>query len=187
MATIITHALVAVAVVGALGPRRPRTGLFVAGMALAMAPDLDVLGFPLGIEYSAPWGHRGLTHSLLFALLIGSLSALVLCRSPTGAGPPANPRGQCAHLALILSVCMASHGLLDMLTNGGLGVALFAPFDPGRMFFAVNPLQVSPIGFHGWSLERTWAIARSELLWVGLPALAVAVTIRLMRRRVFGR
>jgi inner membrane protein len=28
-------------------------------VALAMLPDLDVIGFALGVQYGDPWGHRG--------------------------------------------------------------------------------------------------------------------------------
>jgi inner membrane protein len=36
--------------------------------------------------------------------------------------------------------------LLDMLTNGGLGIAVFSPFSRERFFFPVQPIPVSPIG-----------------------------------------
>ena len=49
---------------------RASRGRLVASMALfsalALLPDADVIAFKLGIPYSAPWGHRGATHSLLF-------------------------------------------------------------------------------------------------------------------------
>jgi inner membrane protein len=41
-----------------------------------MLPDLDVVTFKLGIPYASPWGHRGISHSLLLALL----AALLLSR-----------------------------------------------------------------------------------------------------------
>jgi hypothetical protein len=40
----------------------------------------------------------------------------------------------------------ASHGLLDAMTDGGLGVAFFSPFDKHRYFFPWTPIRVSPIG-----------------------------------------
>jgi membrane-bound metal-dependent hydrolase YbcI (DUF457 family) len=33
-----------------------------------------------------------------------------------------------------------------MLTDGGLGIAVFAPFSSHRFFFPVQPIPVSPIG-----------------------------------------
>ncbi len=48
---------------------------------------------------------------------------------------------------VFIFVATASHGLLDMFTNGGLGVALFWPFTDARYFFPVRMIDVSPIGF----------------------------------------
>ena len=47
------------------------------GVLCAVLPDIDVVGFGYGIQYGDLWGHRGLTHSLVFAaLLAASLVAL---------------------------------------------------------------------------------------------------------------
>src|SRR6266540_4876570 len=35
------------------------------------------------------------------------------------------------------------HGFFDAMTNGGLGVAFFAPFDSRRYFLAFRPLEVA--------------------------------------------
>ena len=43
-------------------------------------PDLDVIGFRFGIHYGDFWGHRGFTHSLVFAALLASVVALVMTR-----------------------------------------------------------------------------------------------------------
>ena len=53
-----------------------------------------------------------------------------------------------------------SHGLVDMLTNGGLGVALLAPFDNGRYFFPFRPIEVSPLGIANFL--PTWARSYDE-------------------------
>jgi hypothetical protein len=41
------------------------------GGLMAMLPDLDVIGFALGVRYGDPWGHRGAAHSLLAILEVG--------------------------------------------------------------------------------------------------------------------
>jgi hypothetical protein len=51
--------------------RQPRWPVAAAWSALALLPDADVIGFPLGIHYEAPLGHRGATHSIVFALAAG--------------------------------------------------------------------------------------------------------------------
>ena len=45
--------------------------------ALAMLPDADVLGVALGLPDAGPLGHRGFTHSLLFALVVAVGAALL--------------------------------------------------------------------------------------------------------------
>jgi inner membrane protein len=36
----------------------------------SILPDIDSIGFHLGIPYSSFWGHRGITHSLTFAAIL---------------------------------------------------------------------------------------------------------------------
>ena len=109
-----------------------------AGLAvLAMLPDIDVIGFALGVPYGAPFGHRGASHSLSVALLTGACAGFLLSRG--GARPWAR--------ALPLAIAVAlSHGLLDAMTDGGLGVALLWPFTAARFFLPWNPIPVAPIG-----------------------------------------
>jgi inner membrane protein len=65
----------------------------------------------------------------------------------------------------LLFLLIASHGILDGFTNGGLGVAYFAPFDNQRYFFPWQPIEVSPIGLSFMSIDGLWTLA-SEVLWV---------------------
>ena len=70
----------------------------------------------------------------------------------------------------------ASHGFLDAMTDGGLGVAFFSPFDDTRYFLPLTPIRVSPIGISRFFTARGFAVIRSELLWIWLPtALLIAV------------
>jgi inner membrane protein len=103
----------------------------VAFSAASLLPDADVLAFKLGIPYAAPFGHRGATHSFAFALLCG----LVIWAASRRRG-----------LAGLVALTVASHPLLDALTDGGLGVALLFPLSPERFFFPWRPLPVAPIG-----------------------------------------
>src|SRR5262245_51013946 len=104
--------------------------------ALSMLPDVDVIGFKLGVRYADPWGHRGASHSLFAAALV-ALACAALARLVRA--PP-------ARVAAFAFVTVASHGLLDALTNGGLGVALLWPFDLTRYFAPWRPIPVAPIG-----------------------------------------
>ena len=84
-------------------------------------------------------------------------------------------------LLLYFFLATVSHGLLDALTNGGLGVAFFSPFDTTRYFFPFRPIQVSPIGAHFFS-ARGISVVQSELLWVWLPCVAFAIVAFSFRR-----
>ena len=45
-----------------------------------------------------------------------------------------------------LPLVAVSHGMLDTLTDGGLGIALFWPFSNRRYFVPWTPIPVAPIG-----------------------------------------
>jgi inner membrane protein len=118
---------------------RPPVRAMAWAVLLAVAaglPDIDVIAFSLGIPYHAPFGHRGALHSIAFAALCGALAALA-------ARPLHLPA---ARLGLTLGLVVATHGLLDTLTDGGLGVALLWPFSDARYFAPWRPIPVAPIG-----------------------------------------
>jgi inner membrane protein len=125
-------------------------------------------------------GHRGLTHSLAFAAV---LSAAVVAIAFPGAAAGPVPRWQ---LWLYLFLATASHGVLDALTNGGLGVAFFAPFENGRYFFPFTPIEVSPISVRAFFTARGARVMASELVWVWVPSLVLAAAVLWLRRRGLG-
>ena len=55
---------------------------------------------------------------------------------------------------LYFFLATASHGLLDAMTDGGLGVAFFSPFDNRRYFLPWTPIRVSPIGIEPFFTAR---------------------------------
>jgi len=107
---------------------RVRVAIWGLGALCAVAPDLDVVvTFLFGIPYSHMLGHRGLSHSLLVAAMLATLVTAVARRNL--AESPGT-----AKLWLFFFLATASHALLDSMTNGGLGVAFFAPFFDTRYF-----------------------------------------------------
>ena len=68
------------------------------------------------------------------------------------------------------------------MTNGGLGVAFFAPFDNRRYFLPLRPLEVSPIGTYGFFGPRGVAVLKTELAWVWLPCLALGFAATIARK-----
>ncbi|HNE29328.1 MAG TPA: metal-dependent hydrolase, partial [Saprospiraceae bacterium] len=138
----------------------------------AFAPDLDVMAFHFGIPYQSQWGHRGWTHSAVFTLLLGCLSGLALFR-----------KADSRHLiALWCALSALSHPLLDMMTTGGLGCAIWWPFDDMRYFLPFRPIRVSPLGagafFSQWGLR----VLESEAIWIGLPAIGLVLASKLVHK-----
>jgi inner membrane protein len=174
MPTALTHALVGGALALAAPPDVPRGRVAVVAASLAVLPDLDVAAFALGIPYRDLLGHRGLSHSLLFAALCGIAAAWLLF--------PRLPRRRRWGLAGLFVLATASHGVLDACTDGGLGVAFFAPFSSRRSFLPWRPLVVSPIGVSAFFAGHAAPVLASELRWVWLPTLALVAAVVLWRR-----
>ena len=173
MPTIVTHAAVPLALRLGFGGKAISTRLAACGMIASMLPDLDVIGMRFGIAYGSDYGHRGFTHSLVFAALVALAGACFHRRLRSG------------FLAafLFLFAAMASHGVLDTFTNGGRGVALFWPWTGERYFAPVRPIEVSPLSLRGLLSPRGAHVLQSELIWVWLPALVAGVALLAARRR----
>jgi inner membrane protein len=162
MPSIFTHAAVALSIGCCFYPKVPKRALAV-GAVCSMIPDLDVIGFGFGVHYGDFLGHRGFTHSLVFASLLAGAASLLFQRRGSGG----------ASLLLIwvyLCLATASHGFLDAMTDGGLGVAFFAPFDNTRYFFPWTPVRVAPIGLFRFFSMRGLSVFASELVWIWIPA-----------------
>ena len=173
MASLLTHAAVGIALGQAATPKLRQRPIFWAVTVLcSILPDFDVIGFPFGVRYGDLWGHRGMTHSLLFAAVAAGVFALAL-------EDKAHERWKLGGLLFLIT---ASHGVLDALTNGGLGVAFFSPFDQRRYFFPWRPILVSPMGARALFSWRALQVMQHEL-WVWGPALALSVAMWAIRNR----
>ncbi|MBX2892351.1 MAG: metal-dependent hydrolase [Saprospiraceae bacterium] len=176
MASIFGHIAASTAMGFAFFPKQVRPAVLLLTGFCAFAPDLDVLAFRFGIPYDSEWGHRGWTHSVFFGMLFGVLVAglfSLLC---------SRQRFEW-ELFLWCVLSAISHPLLDMLTNGGRGCALWWPLSTERLFFSFRPIQVSPISV--WDFIGRWGIMvlLSELVWIGVPCLLLVASARLGRRK----
>ena len=174
MPTVFSHAAVPLALGLGLGRATIPRRLLVAGVVAAVVPDLDVVTFQFGIPYSADLGHRGFSHSLFFAALVGLAGAAG--HRFLGAGV--------ARAFLFLFAATASHGVLDAFTNGGLGVAFLWPWS-GERFWAPDALRVveaSPISVARFLSARGLTVLGSELRWIWPPALAIGLILFGLRR-----
>src|SRR5436309_13624828 len=161
MCSVLTHPVVPIALSTVFPQEALSPTVLLVGATCSVIPDLDVIGRKFGIKSNHMLGHRGLTHSIAFAAVLGAMLTYALFRT--------------SHLDpgmvfLFLFVSTLSHGFLDMLTNGGQGVALWSPFSKARYFFPWRPIEVSPIGVRRFFSRRGVQIMRSEFRWVWLPA-----------------
>lgn len=163
MASAFSHAFAAVTIGSAYPKNSLSTKCFWLAAISAILPDADVIAFSYGIPYEHVLGHRGITHSLFFALMWGWLMAEVFF--------PEFKRGSKSwwRMLIYITICTASHGVFDAITNGGMGVAFFAPFENSRYFFPWRPILVSPLGaanfFSDWGLQ----VIKAELLYIWFP------------------
>jgi inner membrane protein len=170
MPTILSHAIAAAAVGHAYPERRLPARFWIWTAVCSMLPDADVIGFAYGVRYADMLGHRGLSHSFFFAAVVGLIVAAMY-----------GERRRWPWLAAYFAAVTASHALLDALTDGGLGVALFAPFSNERYFFPWRPIEVSPIGPRFFS-DRGLSVLMSELQWIWIPSAALVVLTTLGRK-----
>jgi inner membrane protein len=178
VASVFSHAVAALGIGACFyTPRIPKR-VWAVGALCSVVLDFDVIGFHYGIHYGDFWGHRGFTHSLIFAALEAAIALIVAFRR----GLPSISR---ISLWIYFFLAAASHGLLDAMTDGGLGVAFFAPFDNRRHFLPWTPVRVSPIGMERFFTARGLAVIQTELLWIWLPAWLLAVSAWIIRRRHF--
>lgn len=179
MASIFGHALAAYTI-GKVGNLKLNpTKLSLLLIVCAVIPDADVIMFNFGYAYEHPLGHRGFSHSILFAFLLAFLVRMIFYRkvrlfSRTG-----------IVLYILFLLATLSHSLLDACTNGGRGVGFFIPFDNARYFFPWRPILVSPLGagnfFSKWGLQ----VLQNEFIYIGIPCLIlIAFAILLKRKNV---
>ncbi|AKQ44762.1 hypothetical protein TH63_02600 [Rufibacter radiotolerans] len=177
MASAFAHALVAVALGKGANLKGKTFKLLGLGAFCTVFPDADVVMFKFGVPYEHFLGHRGFSHSLVFALLLGLLVTFLFYRRTSLFSASG------FKYVLFFFLCTASHPLLDAMTSGGLGVAIFSPFDNTRYFLPWRPIQVSPIGVKNFFSSRGVAVLKSEFLWVGLPCMVYLLLVYLVRQR----
>ncbi len=177
MASAFAHVFAAASLGAAITPGRWLPRVLVVAIVCSLLPDADVFGFALGIKYGDLLGHRGLSHGLAFAAVTAGIAAPLCFRGPAW-------RGLRIRIGVFLFVIVASHGLFDAMTNGGLGVAFFSPFDDTRYFLPYRPVEVSPIGIRSFFTARALPLLWTELVWIGLPWSGLTLVVWHVMRRV---
>lgn len=166
--TILSHPAVPLAIGLGLGSRIISRRLLLAGVAASIIPDIDVYLE----QITSSIGHRGHTHTLLFALL-GAACAAAIARSLRA--PPLTA-------FWFIAIAAASHGLLDAFTTGGGGISFFWPLTDQTYFMPWRVIEVAPMGVRPFFSERGVTVILSVLKWIWLPAVTVALALYTLRR-----
>ena len=169
MASIFGHAIVGYTVSKIISNNNSKL-LLVLAIASTILPDIDVLTFNFDIPYEAPFGHRGFTHSIFFAMLWATLVIFVFAKFNR------------VTWWLVMFLSTISHGILDAMTSGGRGVGIFIPFHNERYFFPFREIIVSPIGIERFFSERGIRVIFSELKYVFLPCFLILVLFYFIRK-----
>lgn len=150
---------------------------WILSAVCSMLPDIDVVGFYFGVHYGDMLGHRGFFHSLTFALLAGFLVVTI--------GFPAISRftRKWWSLVFFFFFVTATHGLLDSMTDKGMGVAFFSPFDDTRYFMPWRPIFASPMRISRFFSRMGFEVLFAEVIWVWLPLLLFVLVMRWRQRR----
>jgi inner membrane protein len=159
VATVFTHA--ALPLIVARGSTLSRRERLVCAV-LACVADLDLLGVAFDVRPGDPWGHRGATHSLAFALVLAAPACVAWRRSWRW-----------------FVLAAMSHPLIDLLSEFESGVALLAPWAE-RLHFVIRPVPALPLGVPEFFSPIGALVLLNEVLFVLAP---VALAVALLRAR----
>ncbi len=172
MPSIFSHSIFGL-VISRLKVQTTKKNLFYFCIILCtIVPDFDVISFYFKIPYSAPFGHRGFSHSILFAIFF-SISISILFEKNILS------KNFLIYVLIFFSATI-SHGIFDAMTNGGLGVCFFCPFESKRYFFEFRPIQVSPIGKNFFS-KKGLEVILSELIWIWIPSFLFIALVEIFK------
>ena len=180
MASAFGHACAALTIGKVYTGKKLPVLFWVLTIICSIIPDADVIGFKFHIAYESTFGHRGFTHSILFALIMGFIATWIFIRLTTTID-----RKQIWRFVIYFFLVTLSHPLLDACTTGGLGVAFFSPFSNQRYFFPAffRRIKVSPIEVHSFFSDWGLRVLLSEFLWIGLPSLAILAITYFIRKK----
>lgn len=168
MASFIGHSILGYGI-GKLGSVNNSSKTILLCIVCVLIPDIDALGFFMHLRYSSVFGHRGLTHSILFAGLFPLAILFLFYRNNS------LNKKQKFRLYLLFFIATVSHCAVDGLTSGGKGIAYFFPFYNKRIFLPYHPIGGENAGQVKSVSEWLWQIVRYEMLWLGMPSLLMVI------------
>ena len=178
MPSLFTHIFVS----GALGKistaEKMPARFWILAAFCSILPDIDIIGYYFfGIRYNSMFGHRGFFHSLAFALLVGGVVVMLAF--------PALRRfsKNWWFMLVFFFVVTASHGALDSMTDKGMGVGFFIPFDNTRYFMPWRPIYASPMKISRFFSQAGIEVMIAEILWIWIPAIVFLAAVFAYRKK----
>jgi len=178
MPTFAGHIATGISLGYALNPEEKKLRFYLSVILLSIIPDFDVIMFRFGIPYVHPLGHRGFFHSFLFAAITGAFMAYLYLKKQ-GISP-----GKYFRLSIIFILTGLMHSLLDAMTNGGLGIGFFIPFNYQRYFLPWKPIEVSPIGITGFFSNWGLKVLKNEFMLLVIPSIALVAAASTCRKLI---
>jgi inner membrane protein len=133
----------------------PLVPLAAVGILLAALPDTDLMVRAHFATEGTAFAHRGLTHSLAFAVVLGAVVGWLASRWGL-------PR---LLTSMFAAATLASHGLVDMFSDTSLGSELFWPFSSARYLAPVRPVLCAPLGWAFFSRAGLTAVVREVVVF----------------------
>ncbi len=178
MPTAITHSVIGASAACCFSSEKKSLKFRILSIVCPVLPDADVIGYLwLHIPYHHFLGHRGFFHSPFFAAMLSIFIVSVFYRKE-----PAFSKRRWKY-ALYFFLITASHGLADVFTNGGRGVALLSPFTSARYFFPWTPIEVSPLRIKAFLSQRGLTVLINELLWIWTPSFFIVIFLKIKRNK----
>ena len=171
MASVFGHAIVGYTITKAASIKNYKWLLLLAILS-SVFPDLDVLTFNFGIPYSHPFGHRGFTHSIVFAIIWAVLLMFFFGKQNR------------VLWFIVIFFSTVFHGILDAMTTGGKGIGFFIPFNNERFFFPFRPIQVSPLRIEKFFSEWGIQVILSEVKYILIPCIIVLLILKLIKKKL---
>jgi membrane-bound metal-dependent hydrolase YbcI (DUF457 family) len=132
--------MVAVTAGSILAPPRLLKPFLIIGTACAVVPDVDAIGrlfYGAGGDVAALGGHRGFTHSVTFAALLGLVISFVALIDQRF-------EGHRLRLGIFVAIATGFHGVLDVFTSIGATtspVQFLNPFSTRGYGISAHPIN----------------------------------------------
>ncbi len=166
MPTIVSHSIIGI-FASKIFRVSNKPKFWILSIICPALPDADMIGYYLGVPYDHLFGHRGISHSIFFALLLGLLVYFLFFRKENLS------KFKSFMIFIYFSFITMSHGLLDMLTNATHGIPFFAPFDNTRYFFPYRPINAPSLDIEYFFREQFFEVLVGEIILIAIPISAL--------------